>query len=112
MIRKSFHIIFFRITINSIRGINAFKIFIFLYSSFYAIEGFPNPIYVAEKVLTSSSACMLASNGAKRFAQKHGFQEVSIDKLLAPEMVQAYQQWKQDKHDGKRINEASGLGAV
>ena len=55
---------------------------------------------------------MLASNGAKRFAQKHGFQEVSIDKLLAPEMVQAYQQGKQDKHDGKRINEASGLGAV
>ena len=55
---------------------------------------------------------MLASNGAKRFAQKHGFQEVSIDKLLAPETVQAYQQWKQIKPDGQRINEAGGLGAV
>ena len=48
----------------------------------------------------------------KRFAQKHGFQEVSNDKLLAPEIVQAYQQWKQDKPDGHRINEAGRLGAV
>ena len=55
---------------------------------------------------------MLASYGAKRFAQKHGFQEVSNDKLLAPEIVQAYQQWKQDKPDGRRINEAGKLGAV
>ena len=92
--------------------INEFRIFTFVYLSFNAIEGFANPIYVAEKVLTSSSACMLASYGAKRFAQKHGFQEVSNDKLLAPETVLAYQQWKQDKPDGKRINEAGGLGAV
>ena len=55
---------------------------------------------------------MLASYGAKRFAQKHGFQEVSNDKLLAPEIVQAYQQWKQNKHEGQRINEASRLGAL
>ena len=55
---------------------------------------------------------MLASYVAKRFAQKHGFQEVSNDKLLAPEIVQAYQQWKQDKPSEQRINEAGGLGAV
>ena len=79
---------------------------------FYTTDGYPNPIYVAQKVLTSSSACMLASYGAKRFAQKHGFQEVSINELLAPETVKAYQNWKKDKKDEKRMNEASGSGKL
>ena len=73
-------------------------------------EGFANPIYIAEKVLTSSSACMLASNGAKRFAEKHGFRSVPLSDLLAPEMVSAYHQWKEEKAKGITMNEAGGAG--
>lgn len=53
---------------------------------------------------------MLASYGAKRFAEKHGFKEVSIDRLLAPVAKAAYQKWKQDKPEGINLNEAGGSG--
>jgi isoaspartyl peptidase/L-asparaginase-like protein (Ntn-hydrolase superfamily) len=75
-------------------------------------EGFANPIYIAEKVLTSSSACMLASTGAKRFAEKHGFRTIPLSDLLAPEMVSAYHQWKEEKSKGITMNEAGGAGLL
>ena len=75
-------------------------------------EGFANPIYIAEKVLTSSSACMLASNGAKRFAEKHGFRTVPLSHLLAPEMISAYHQWKEEKSKGITMNEAGEAGLM
>ena len=74
------------------------------------VDGFPNPIYVAQKVLTSSSACMLAAHGAKKFANKHGFMEVSGEKLLAPETKEAYHQWKKAKAEGIKMNEAGRSG--
>ena len=73
-------------------------------------EGFANPIYVAEKVLTSSSACILASNGARRFAEKQGFKQVPSSKLLAPETKAAYEEWKKGKSRSQAINEAAVAG--
>ena len=70
-------------------------------------EGFANPIYIAEKVLTSSSACILASNGAKRFAEKHGFKQVPTSKLLAPETKAAYEEWRKGTSRSQAINEAT-----
>ena len=55
---------------------------------------------------------MLASNGAKRFAEKHGFRTVPLSHLLAPETVEAFHQWKKEKAKGIIMNEAGGAGLM
>ena len=74
---------------------------------FDLIEGFANPICISQKVLTSSSECMLASTGARRFAEKHGFRTVPLCQLLAPETKEAYIRWKEEASQGVALNEAA-----
>ena len=83
------------------------KTHLYLQCLFDLTEGFANPIYISQKVLTSSSACMLASTGAKRFAEKHGFRTVPLNQLLAPETKEAYNRWKEGIYQGVKLNEAA-----
>ena len=85
------------------------KIYSFMLTHLFA-EGFANPIYIAQKVLTSSSACILASHGAKRFAERHGFQTVSLSHLLAPETKTFFEHWKKQKSGNRTLNEAGVTG--
>ena len=55
---------------------------------------------------------MLASNGAKRFAELHGFAAVPVSQLLAPETLEFYEKWKRNNNRGKALNEGDGKGNI
>ena len=55
---------------------------------------------------------MLASNGAKRFAECHGFKTVPVSQLLAPETLEFYEKWKHNNNRGKALNEGDGKGNI
>ena len=55
---------------------------------------------------------MLASNGAKRFAERHGFEAVPVSQLLAPETLEFYEKWKYNNNRGRALNEGDGKGKI
>ena len=55
---------------------------------------------------------MLASNGAKRFAERHGFEAVPVSQLLAHETLEFYEKWKHNNNRGKALNEGDGKGKI
>lgn len=70
--------------------------------------GFKHPISIAKAVLEKSSACLLAGIGAKRFALANGFEEVSEDDLISPNVRLSYEEWKQAGGGLVTTNEVKG----
>ena len=53
-----------------------------------------NPIWLAEKVLEHSPHCLLASEGAERFALSHGITPVPNESLISPDAKKAWNHFK------------------
>lgn len=71
---------------------------------------------MSKKVLTDSYACLLAPEGARAFALRHGFKEVSNLDLVSPESLKEYQIWSVDRAAPKanemEIAQGQQLGGV
>lgn len=69
-----------------------------------AIEGYPNPISVARRVMETTKHVMLVGDDAAAFAKQNGF--VAKD-LLTPNARQAWQQWQAKQQAGVDASDKS-----
>ena len=71
---------------------------------------------MAEKVLTDSPHCLIVGEGAKRFAEKHGFPKVGRDKLVSEKAVKALEKFRHKENVTNEIDQDDGthgtVGAV
>ena len=58
------------------------------------VERVKNPIWLAEKVLEHSPHCLLACEGAQRFALSQGIGLVPHESLISPDAQRAWEQFK------------------
>lgn len=63
-----------------------------------ALEGYPNPISVARRVMESTRHVMLAGDDAAQFAKKNGFQS---REMLTPRARKAWEKWKDQQRQGR-----------
>ena len=68
-----------------------------------------NPIWLAEKVLEHSPHCLLASEGAERFALSHGITPVPNESLISPDAKKA---WNHFKSNGPNYDKLSTQEAL
>jgi N4-(beta-N-acetylglucosaminyl)-L-asparaginase len=79
-----------------------------------ALEGYPNPISVARRVMETTKHVMLAGDDAAKFAEKNGF--VSRD-MLTEDSKLAWQRWQEKQKQGEPAEKTHdtiallGLGA-
>ena len=71
---------------------------------------------MSKKVLTDSHACLLAPEGARAFALRHGFKEVPNSDLVCPDSLEAYNIWSVDRNapvaNEMAVQQSGGVGTV
>lgn len=63
-----------------------------------AIEGYPNPISIARRVMESTKHVMLAGEDAAKFAEKNGF---AAQDMLTAESKAAWERWLEKQKQGE-----------
>jgi isoaspartyl peptidase/L-asparaginase-like protein (Ntn-hydrolase superfamily) len=66
-------------------------------------------VSVARKVMEATSHCMLAGEGATRFAVSQGFEE---ENLSSPESLRAWEEWKKHPESAVKSHDTIGLLAI
>ncbi len=62
------------------------------------LEGFPNPISVARRVMQTTKHVMLVGEGAAQFARNQGF---APREMLTDDARQAWEKWRSEQQTGK-----------
>lgn len=89
----------------------------FKIGSVCALQNMKNPIQIARKVMDTTKHILLAGDGAKQFAVKQGFPEISPKQLLVGrELERYYKIHKMEHFEPKeafgRIPKSNGMGTV
>jgi len=79
-----------------------------------SLQGFPAAIPIARLVLEKSPHPCLCGNGAKKFAEQHGFRSVDNAQLLTPYALQRWEDFQKQRNDettivDKELSDTVGL---